>query len=228
MENSSQIKIDPLLSEQTYSRLIALRATSLPQRPASAFMPVSEHQPDILFIGQASSGMLYEGKEQPDYQEAVKQSTEMLAWFLESPRRKSFWSCVHRIKDQVERILAHDIRIGWSNLCKIGTIDGNPSIDMQLAQSELCVSALQEELLLAKPKITVFLTGDFGIEKILYPAVGTTDWRNNVSSEDRIAVKVHPQLGRLLWSYHPRDRWALEHMYELEGFLAGYTAATLY
>src|SRR5215469_5737913 len=95
------------------------------------------------------------------------------------------------------------------------------------AQASLCVQALKQELARAKPKVTVFLTSDYAMEEILFPAVGRDDWRNNVSSEDQIAVKLHQDFGWLLWGFHPSGPWGRRHGRKLEAFIAGFASAYL-
>jgi hypothetical protein len=89
------------------------------------------------------------------------------------------------------------------------------------------VVSLKHELQAAKAKITIFLTGDFARDEILYPALGNDDWRNNVAEENKIAVKCNSEFGPLLWGYHPRSAHGMTHLRELEGFVAGFAASRL-
>jgi hypothetical protein len=143
--------------------------------------------------------------------------------------RRAFWHSVRRIRDQVSRIARENdetATVGWSNLCKIGAEEGNPTQSSIDAQSELCVAAIKQELQTAKAKVTIFLTGDFASAEILLPAVGN-DWRNNVVDLDRVAVNHHCDYGLLLWAYHPNSRHGMKHLRELEGFIAGFAAASI-
>ncbi len=216
----------PLIQSSLFDDFRALRE-HLPQKPAYAFVPVSEPERDLLFIGQATSGMVYETD--LDYTAATRECTSMLTNFLRSPRG-AFWQSVCRIREQVSRIAmpsGNTAAIGWSNLCKIGAAEGNPKPIMIIAQSRLSVELLQQELRTANPKVTIFLTGNFGTDEILYPAVGNDGWRNNVAEENRVAVKYNSTFGLLLWGYHPKSKHGMTHLRELEAFIAGFAASHL-
>jgi hypothetical protein len=217
----------PLIQSSLFDELRALRG-HLPQKPAYAFVPVSQSEPDLFFIGQATAGMFYE--DDLDYAAATRECTSMLTDLSSNPQRSAFWHSVRRIRKQVSLIalpIGDTAAIGWSNLCKIGAAEGNPNPSMIAAQSRLCVESLKQELRTAQAKVTIFLTGDFARDEILYPAVGNEDWRNNVSEEDKIAVKYNSEFGLLLWGYHPNSKHGRTHLRELEGFVAGFAASYL-
>jgi hypothetical protein len=60
----------PLIEKPLFDRLRALRS-KLPEDPAYVFVPVSQPTPDLLFIGQATSGMVYD--EDLDYAAATQE-----------------------------------------------------------------------------------------------------------------------------------------------------------
>jgi hypothetical protein len=217
----------PLISEPLYTELRARRRT-MPQQCAYVFLPVAQSKPQLLFIGQATAGLVYETE--LDFLDATKESHAMLEGFLGDPGGSLFWKTLCNVRNQVERIACGErnrVAVGWSNLCKIGAAEGNPDKALINAQSDLCVQALREELVRAKPEVTFLMTGHFAQEEILFPAFGRDGWRNNVPTEDKIALKQHPLYGILLWGYHPHDPWGMEHQRELIAFMAGFASARL-
>jgi hypothetical protein len=215
----------PLLSEDTFQDLRA-RRQSLPGDPAHVFVPVAQDNPQLLFIGQATSGAMLDGT----YTDVAQESYELLEKYTLHPGRSGFWQALTTIIKQCGLIASPSGTrpiVGWSNLCKIGDTQANPSAQSIRDQADLCIRALREELRAAKPTITVLLTGHFAQDEILYPVFGNEGWRNNVPAEDRIAVKDHPDYGVVLWSYHPRSRHGIEYQDQLLSFVAGFAAGRL-
>lgn len=220
-------RINPQMSRDLFQEFWRLKP-SLPQQSSYVFVPVSPPAPDLYFVGQATGGMLYD--DDVDYEGTAERCRSYLKNLTsQSPSvpLRGFWKSIERISNQVRLITMREPRIGWSNLCKVGATEGNPGPHAINAQASLCVQALQQELARAKPKVTVFLTSNYAQEEILLPAVGHDGWRNNVPSEDRIAVKLHKDFGALLWGYHPVGPMGRQHGTELEAFIAGFASAHL-
>lgn len=216
----------PLISESTFEGLRAKRA-GIPGRPAHVFLPVAQKNPRVLFIGHAPRGEMPDGT----YIE-VAQTT--YGWLINGmaggDKKSGFWRAVSSIADQCNRIASPDglaLPVGWSNLCKIGDCDRNPSPKSIREQADLCGEALREKFRSARPEITFLLTGHFAQEEILFPVFGREDWRNNLDSQDLVAVKVHPEFGILLWGYHPRSAHGMARNQDLINFMAGFGAARL-
>jgi hypothetical protein len=222
--------VSPLLTEPLYDALRARRKL-VPGNPAYAFLPVSDLHSSLLFVGQATAGWFYQ--DDLDFRAAASESCAIMRDFLASGRRSAFWRTVSEIRRQVSRVAvgSNDIgqlSVGWSNLCKIGCADGNPSREMIEAQADICIEALHHELRAAGSQVTIFLTDRFARREIFEPVVGRHGWRNNVRDEDRIAVKQHPDFGCLIWSYHPRSKHGLLHRQELTAFISGFASARLF
>ncbi len=91
--------------------------------------------------------------------------------------------------------------VAWSNLAKIGVLDGNPEGAELQVQADLCAELLRAEINRIKPLATILLTGDFAVEEILYPSLERDGWKNNVREENQVAIKE--ALGTtLFWTYH--------------------------
>jgi hypothetical protein len=205
------------------------------QQSANVLVPVGPESgkgmPAILFVGQATQGMVYDRT--LGYQGATQACAALCADLLVNAGRSPFWQAIRSVCSQVVRTAGLDPRlfdnpsgiVGWSNLAKIGAAEGRPKGDLVAAQRELCVEALRTEISTMRPLATVFLSGDYLVEEILYPSMGQEQWRNNVKDEDRVAVREHPQFGTLIWTYHPRTMRQSGIEREAIGFVAGYIAA---
>jgi hypothetical protein len=52
--------------------------------------------------------------------------------------------------------------ITWTNICKIGTLKGNPSGFLLKEQSDLAIETLRHEIELYNPQLICFVTWDYG------------------------------------------------------------------
>jgi hypothetical protein len=177
----------PLISESTFEALKQRRAT-IAGESAHVFVPVADDEPQLLFIGQATRGEMGDGS----YKAASEKSYAILQRGYANPPC-GFWQAVVAITNKCARITSEDtklLRIGWSNLCKIGDCKHNPSRKSICAQADMCVQALREELPTAKPVVTILLSGDLAVDEILYPAFGKNGWGNNVPDENETANRM--------------------------------------
>lgn len=118
---------------------------------------------------------------------------------------------------------------GWSNLTKVHLVQSghhNPDPKIIRPQAEACVDALRTEILTARPTVTIFMSGNWAQEEVLFPALGRV-WGQSAQQEDRVAVCEHAELGPLLWINHPTSLNFGKNgeQSEVLGFVAGYAAA---
>ncbi len=97
---------------------------------------------------------------------------------------------------------------------------------LSAVHTKACVEALRTEILTARPTVTVFMSGNWAQEEILFPAFGQV-WGQSAQREDRVAVCEHAEFGPLLWIDHPTSLHFGRNgeQSEVLGFVAGYAAA---
>jgi len=231
----------PLIDRQLYSKLRdrASQMARVLDGGGSVFVPVAPSSlptgvPRILFVGQARGEM---GPSE-DFDAALRESTSV----VEGRLGGWFWNAVHTIFDQMLRtigafptletasIKTHEA-LAWSNLVKIKSpsLRNAPGPEIVGAQADLCVESLSAELRLFRPHATVLLTGNYAQVKILEQVFGpAAEFRNNVESEDRVAVKKHSKFGHVIWANHPGAMGENNKNNKRDvGFIAGYLAGLL-
>ena len=117
---------------------------------------------------------------------------------------------------------------GYSNILKIGFVNRNPAKNDPIAMSQLQAGseALRAEIAPIRPTATVLMSGGGFNPGIINKAFGA-GWRKTALKDDRVGVKVHPDLGHILWTDHPRTLQSQGGQVEAEvlGFVAGYISA---
>jgi hypothetical protein len=182
--------------------------------PAQVFVPVgapireqTQAMPRILYVGKATRGF-----GEPDlggFDDAASGSMKVIEdWLL--PGGSAFWQFIRAVlqlsaeacgQPSNARLLEH---FGWSNLAKIGDLDGNPdkwSLDIQ---KELCREALAVEIAAFAPTATILATTNYAQKQIVFPLFGEEDWCFDTPKKNRVAFKEHPQFGLLIWTNHPQ------------------------
>lgn len=142
----------------------------------------------ILFIGKATAGAA--GPEEYGEIYACKKS--------------AFWYFARTLSDRVGGIHA------WTNLCKIGTLKGNPGKRLAEDQADLAVRILQAEIGHLGPSLIVCVAANSAYDDFLYRALGT---KRGSDSDGFIArrrrdgeVWVRPGMAGsppVLWMKHP-------------------------
>jgi hypothetical protein len=93
----------------------------------------------------------------------------------------------------------------WTNICKIGVLRGNPTGEILRAQSELAVASLRSEIEMYRPRLVVFVTGDFG-EQLVGAVVADCEqktWQKERGHELFWWRKPIGNMPAILWAYHP-------------------------
>jgi hypothetical protein len=233
----------PLVDRRLYDRLCAiqreLRSGGYAD-VASVFSAVGSNDPNapfrFMFVGQATRGW---DDVQADYTGNSGASSRVVSEYLTltTPKKSVFWGAIRLVMRQV--LMCADLAltddnlmsvVGWSNLLKIGLVNRNPrkkNDPVVDPQSSICSEALRAELSRMKPTATIMLSGGEFNTDILFGAFGSEGWRGNVTENDRVSVKVHPEFGPILWTDHPRSLRAQGGKIEREvlGFVAGYLSA---
>ena len=148
-------------------------------RIAAPFLSVlPEDARFILYIGKATSGEWYKHElcRYPASTSAKNSATDKIELrhectktFLkeEAPSYNSgFWHFARKLdsaaaekwKSKTRMPLQH---IGWTNICKIGTVQGNPEGHLFERQRSLAIETLRLEIELYKPRLICFVTWDY-------------------------------------------------------------------
>lgn len=223
----------PLIDRSLYQRLVDKRAemeSAGVHDLGRVFVPIGPALSDkapirLLFVGQAEGPT--EAPLEADFDQAVEHSIGVVEELADSPKG-FFWPAVWRVLDQVLEMSGASVdrhqAVGWSNLVKIGKANRERPEGKEISdQADLCIQALQLEIRAFRPDAIILLTTNYAQDKILYPVFGREGFRNNVKSEDQVAVKRHPEFGVVLWANHPRVMRRKGPA--VEAFISGYVAA---
>jgi len=209
--------MEALIGHALYDRLVALRQKMIDSEtgsPAQVFVPVGTPFPDrrlpmprILYVGKATRG--FEEADLGDFCGAVAGACKVIdEWLL--PGRSAFWQFIRAVLEQLAaqcnqpaeaKLLEH---FGWSNLAKIGDLDGNPDSGSLRIQKDLCLEALAAEIAAFQPTAVVLATTNYAQEEVVFPLFGRDDWRFDTPDRDRVAYKQHSRFGLVVWTNHPQ------------------------
>ncbi len=206
----------PLIDERLYERLMECRDGMIRAEigsPANIFVPVGAPDrgappimPNVLYVGKATRG--YGGPDLEGFLNAVSMASTVIdEWFM--PGGSAFWQFIRAILTQVatgcdvpgEALRDH---LAWSNLAKIGELDGNPDRWSLNEQKDLCRESLLAEISAFKPTAIVVATTNYADKEIAFPVFGHEDWSFDTPEQDRVAYKRHPDHGLVVWTNHPQ------------------------
>jgi len=130
--------------------------------------------------------------------------------------RRAFWSFARRLN----RLTGGDPggleNIAWSNLCKIGTVRGNPNDSLVAAQAVLAVETLRQGWVELRPTLVVCVAEDWH-EELVYRAFDVTQNQGdgfNVKTVSGSEFWRRPALDGMpafLWMKHPQGK-SLEYI----------------
>jgi hypothetical protein len=180
--------------------------------PPKNYDPVSV--PSILYVGKATAGHWdREGfLRSSDMKERLLCTTRFLTEeVITREYRSAFWDFALRLslaaadrhKDEIEPLQ----NLVWSNVCKIGTVAGNPKGKCYGRQRELAIRTLRAEIYEYRPKLLLFVTGGFGEDIIdeVTTCRTQTQWEKGQTNDFwwRDAVGQMPVI---LWTGHPERK----------------------
>ncbi len=122
-----------------------------------------------------------------------------------------FWSFAKRLSRLAKGNPEELGRIAWSNLCKIGTVTGNPDNALVNAQAELAVETLRQEWVELEPTLIVCVAMGYQ-EQLVYQALGVTQDHEDGFEEvpcNGSSLWRRPALDGMpafLWMKHPQGK----------------------
>jgi hypothetical protein len=171
--------------------------------------------PSILYVGKATAGNWWRRSflSSPTVRERHQCTAKFLEEWVRNGRYNSaFWSFAHALSERVAVATHSTIQplqnLVWTNICKIGVLRGNPAGRILRAQSELAVASLRSEIKTYRPKLVVFMTGDFG-EQLVDAVVGDCEqktWHKERGHDLFWWRKPIGSMPAVLWAHHPRQK----------------------
>jgi hypothetical protein len=157
----------------------------------------SKAQVKIFYIGKATAGSFHE----PDASKGAF-----------GCNRGMFWSFARRLGRRTGNSENPLGNIAWSNLCKIGMVEENPSGALTLAQKDLAVRILRSEIAFLQPSLIVCTAADSPYDDFLYEALNTTRGSGDgftPKPADMPTIWVRPRIQPappVLWMRHPQGK----------------------
>lgn len=207
-----------------------------PDRVAAPFVSVAPPNynpaliPSVLYVGKATGGDWH--RERYKRSPSVSDRRKCTAEWLESVKAKDycspFWQFALGLSSRLGAKAKHRIEplqnMVYTNICKIGVLDGNPSGECFAAQRDLAIETLRLEIEEYLPSLVVFVTwgyaDDLIMEVIREDPNGSSWhkerngewlwWRESVDSMPPLLLTGHPQGKRR----QDREAW-LQQAFEL-------------
>jgi len=168
--------------------------------------------PSILYSGKATAGnwwlSTYLGSR------TVKERRQCTADFLEKYVKtgeysSAFWRFARGLSECVAATTKSNVEpfqnLVWTNICKIGVKQGNPNGYVFRAQRELAIESLRLEIERYRPRLVVFVTGDYGAEIVdaVVRDVGRRTWHEERGRDLFWWREPIGKMPAILWAYHP-------------------------
>lgn len=181
--------------------------------PPADYDPIAV--PSILYVGKATAGSWYITRFLRS--RTVNDRRQCTADFLERYVKtggysSAFWRFAHTLSERLATTGHCRIQplqnLVWTNICKIGVRQGNPTGYVVRAQSELAVESLRFEIKIYRPRLVVFVTGDYAAE-IVDAVVRDSDrqtWHKERGGDLFWWREPMGNVPAVLWAYHPERK----------------------
>jgi hypothetical protein len=168
------------------------------------------------------AGLFY-GHEEPGFRAAAKRilytgkatrgefNLENLDHDYFGCNKGGFWSFARRLADLTGGDRKKLENIAWSNLCKIGSVAGNPNTELVDEQADLAVETLKLEWAELKPTLVVCVAEGYE-ESLVYQAFNVTQNQNDgfsTRNESGFVFWTRPAqdgMPAFLWMKHPQGK----------------------
>jgi hypothetical protein len=181
--------------------------------PPADYDPIAV--PSILYVGKATAGNWSRRSflRSPTVKERHQCTVDFLErWVRTGKYNSAFWSFARALSERLAFATHSTIQplqnLVWTNICKIGVLRGNPTGEILRAQSELAVASLRSEIRMYRPRIVVFVTGDYS-ETLVDAVVGDCEqkkWHKERGGELFWWRKPVGNFPAVLWAYHPERK----------------------
>ncbi len=181
--------------------------------PPADYDPIAV--PSILYVGKATAGSWCRRSflRSPTVKERHQCTADFLEGWVKTGRYNSaFWRFARALSERLAVATHSTIQplqnLVWTNICKIGVLRGNPTGKILRAQSELAVASLRSEIKMYRPRLVVFVTGDYA-EQLVDGVVGDCEqktWHKERGHELFWWRKPIGNIPAVLWAYHPERK----------------------
>jgi hypothetical protein len=170
-------------------------------------------KPSVLYIGKATNGQ-WNWKCDPRSLTVEKTREYTRSFILKEAEtyNSTFWRFAGELSKRVAAANGQSNQLQnlvWTNLCKIGVVRGTPRERIVLAQRDLAVRTLRLEIEAYRPKLIVFVTGDFG-DGIIAELVRDPEWKSWHHNGRKRQLgwwrKPIGQMPAILWADHPQGK----------------------
>jgi hypothetical protein len=168
--------------------------------------------PSVLYVGIAP-GNNDAQYNLPSAKVLRKNARKFLENEIKKKRHSAFWKFALELAQKTagrdydgDRPLRNLI---WSNICKIGVCKGNPGKTVFDAQKFLAIETLRAEIKTYRPKLVVWVTGDYRVEVIGQVIDDLKEKHWNKALKARwwfYQRKPMNSLPAMLWTYHPQGK----------------------
>lgn len=169
--------------------------------------------PLVLYVGKATDGCWYrkEFLARGDLEERRERTTRFLQEDALSGST-DFW----RFGNQLSRLMAEKSgrkiqalqNLVWTNLSKIGVLEGNPKHPLRKAERDLAIETLRLEIDFYHPNLIVFVTADYEGD-LINAAVGDPgeiSWHKERAKQGIWWREARDLMPTMLWTYHPERK----------------------
>jgi hypothetical protein len=171
--------------------------------------------PSILYVGKATAGnwwlSTYLGSR--TVKERRQCTTDFLEKYVKTGEYSSaFWRFAQVLSERVAATTKSNIEplqnFVWTNTSKIGVRRGNPTGYVFRAQSELAVESLRFEIKKYRPRLVVFVTGDYAAEVVdaVVRDGGHKTWHEERGRDMFWWREPIGHMPAILWAYHPERK----------------------
>lgn len=185
--------------------------------------------PSILYVGKATRGWWGDQEVQggpllqPDKFTPANLEHYVAAWLEKEiwsggwRRPGPFWYFAGSLSETLANTSNTTVgrleNLVWTNICKIGVSEGNPSGQCLRLQKELAVETLKCEIEHYRPGLIVFVTGDYASD-VIDQVVDPHSWKKDFEGDGYWWRPARGHEPPMLWTYHPqgksrsvRDKW---------------------
>jgi len=120
----------------------------------------------VLYVGKATGGSWHRDK----FQRTVKERLECTSKWIEAVRNGEYRSAYWHLFLELEARAAlndRDSAAVWTNICKIGVLQGNPRAHYLAFQRKLAIETLRLEIETYRPRLVFFVTGDYADDVVM-------------------------------------------------------------
>jgi hypothetical protein len=181
--------------------------------PPADYDPIAV--PSILYVGKATAGNWWRRSflRSPTVKERHQCTADFLEdWVKTGKYSTAFWRFALALSKRLAVATHSTIQplqnLVWTNICKIGVLRGNPTGKILRMQSEQAVAGLRTEIKMYRPRLVVFVTGDYAAQ-LVDAVVGDCEqktWHKERGADLFWWREATGNMPAILWACHPERK----------------------